>query len=57
MKRCNRVQPFLFRKFPTVDRKNPAFSRIDFLLVHLLLRWIVLAPKRSKKPVFVLKSA
>ncbi|AZF40644.1 hypothetical protein C4J87_0455 [Pseudomonas sp. R1-43-08] len=22
MKRCNRVQPFLFRKFPTVDRKN-----------------------------------
>ncbi|AZF35265.1 hypothetical protein C4J88_0452 [Pseudomonas sp. R4-39-08] len=57
MKRCNRCNPFYSGNFRRLIGKIPAFSRIDFLLVHLLLRWIVLAPKRSKKPVFVLKSA
>ncbi|MDT9630203.1 hypothetical protein FIV41_03820 [Pseudomonas marginalis] len=38
--------------FSTHDRKKSAVDGICFGLVHLLLRSAVLAPKRSKKPVF-----
>jgi hypothetical protein len=51
-KRCNRVQPFCSGNFRRFTGKNPAFNRIGFTLVHLLLRSAVLAPKRSKKEGF-----
>ncbi|PQB02171.1 hypothetical protein DA482_02510 [Pseudomonas fluorescens] len=46
------MQPFCSGNFRRFTGKNPAFKRIGFALVHLLLRSAVLAPKRSKKHGF-----